>query len=130
MTLLLTFFYRHLPYVVEQGHLYIAQPPLFKITAGKNVWYAYSDMERDTLLQVHKAEIKGIPNIQRYKGLGEMNPEQLWDTTMNPHNRIIRQINVADITQADQVFTTLMGEEVSARKRFIQTHAKSATLDI
>jgi DNA gyrase subunit B len=130
MTLLLTFFYRHLPYVVEHGHLYIAQPPLFKISAGKNIWYAYSDEERATLLQEHKTEIKGTPNIQRYKGLGEMNPEQLWDTTMNPQNRIIRQVNVADVSQADQVFTTLMGEEVSARKRFIQTHAKSATLDI
>jgi len=130
MTLLLTFFYRHLPYVAEHGHLYIAQPPLFKITAGKNVWYAYSDQERDAILEDHQADIKGVPTIQRYKGLGEMNPEQLWDTTMNPQNRVIRQVNVADITQADQIFTTLMGEEVSARKRFIQTHAKSATLDI
>jgi len=130
MTLLLTFFYRHLPYVVEHGHLYIAQPPLYKISTGKNIWYAYSDTERDTILTTHKTEIKGTPNIQRYKGLGEMNPEQLWDTTMNPQNRIIRQVNVADVSQADQVFTTLMGEEVSARKRFIQTHAKSATLDI
>jgi len=130
MTLLLTFFYRHLPYVAEHGHLYIAQPPLFKITAGKNVWYAYSDQERDAILKDHQADIKGVPTIQRYKGLGEMNPEQLWDTTMNPQNRVIRQVNVADITQADQIFTTLMGEEVSARKRFIQTHAKSATLDI
>jgi len=130
MTLLLTFFYRHLPYVVEHGHLFIAQPPLFKITAGKNVWYAYSDLERDAILKDHQADIKGIPTIQRYKGLGEMNPEQLWDTTMNPQNRVIRQINVADITEADQIFTTLMGEEVSSRKRFIQTHAKSATLDI
>ncbi|HCM82704.1 MAG: gyrase subunit B protein [Candidatus Gottesmanbacteria bacterium GW2011_GWA2_44_17] len=130
MTLLLTFFYRHVPYVVEHGHLYIAQPPLYKITAGKNTWYAYSDLERDDLLKAHKQDMKGIPNIQRYKGLGEMNPEQLWDTTMNPQNRIIRQVTVADTAIADQVFTTLMGEEVASRKRFIQTHAKSATLDI
>ena len=130
MTLLLTFFYRHVPYVVEHGHLYIAQPPLYKITAGKNTWYAYSDGQRDDLLKAHKQDMKGIPNIQRYKGLGEMNPEQLWDTTMNPQNRIIRQVTVADTAIADQVFTTLMGEEVASRKRFIQTHAKSATLDI
>jgi len=130
MTLLLTFFYRHVPYVVEHGHLFVAQPPLFKITSGKNIWYAYSDTERDTILEDHKKDIKGVFNIQRYKGLGEMNPEQLWDTTMNPENRIIRQVTVADSAAADQVFTMLMGEEVAARKRLIQTHAKSATLDI
>lgn len=130
MTLLLTFFYRHLPYVIEKGHLYVAQPPLFKIVSGKNAWYAYSDSERDALLKEHKADIKGTPTIQRYKGLGEMNPEQLWETTMNPENRILRQVQVEDAGAADQVFTMLMGEEVPLRKRFIQTHAKSATLDI
>jgi len=130
MTLLLTFFYRHLPYVVDHGHLYVAQPPLYKITSGKNNWYAYSDLERDAILKNHSADIKGTPNIQRYKGLGEMNPEQLWDTTMNPQNRILRQVTVGDTALADQVFTTLMGEEVLSRKRFIQTHAKSATLDV
>jgi len=130
MTLLLTFFYRHLPYIIEHGHLYVAQPPLYKISAGRNIWYAYSDEERDTLIKTHQSEMKGTPNIQRYKGLGEMNPEQLWETTMNPQNRIIRQVTIADTAQADQTFTMLMGEEVSSRKRFIQTHAKSATLDI
>jgi len=130
MTLLLTFFYRHLPYVIENGHLYSAQPPLYKIVSGKNAWYAYSDEERDSVLKEHKSEIKGAPTIQRYKGLGEMNPEQLWETTMNPSNRILRQIRIDDAAAADQVFTMLMGEEVSSRKRFIQTHAKSATLDI
>lgn len=130
MTLLLTFFFRHLPYIVEKGHLYIAQPPLYKISFGKNSFYAYSDQERDALVKEHGKNVKSSPNIQRYKGLGEMNPEQLWETTMNPKNRIMRQVSIADASHADQVFSMLMGNEVPPRKRFIQTHAKSATLDI
>jgi len=130
LTLLLTFFFRHLPYVVEKGHLYIAQPPLFKITIGKLSFYAYSDQERDNIVKEHAKELKGLPNIQRYKGLGEMNPEQLWETTMNPSNRVMRQVMIVDAAAADGVFSMLMGDEVPPRKRFIQTHAKSATLDI
>jgi DNA gyrase subunit B len=130
MTLLLTFFYRHLPYIIEKGHLYIAQPPLFKITWGKQSFYAYSDDERDTIVKTHAKEFKGAPSIQRYKGLGEMNPEQLWETTMNPANRVMRQVTIVDAAAVDGVFSMLMGDEVPPRKRFIQTHAKSATLDI
>jgi len=130
MTLLLTFFFRHLPYVIEKGHLYIAQPPLYKISSGKQLLYAYSDEERDKILKENFSDLKNAPSIQRYKGLGEMNPEQLWETTMNPKNRVMRQVNLADGPAADAVFAMLMGNEVPPRKRFIQTHAKSATLDI
>jgi len=130
MTLLLTFFYRHLPIVLERGNLFVAQPPLYKLTIAKQIYYAYSDDERDAIIKEKGGSVRGQIAIQRYKGLGEMNPEQLWETTMNPANRIIRQISVVDAAQADQVFTMLMGEEVSSRKRFIQTNAKTATLDI
>ncbi|TSC53582.1 MAG: DNA gyrase subunit B [Microgenomates group bacterium LiPW_16] len=127
-TLLLTFFYRHLPYIIQNGHLYIAQPPLYKIQIGKQVFYAYQDEEKERILKEHKAGSSF--SIQRYKGLGEMNPEQLWETTMNPQVRILKQITIKDAAHADQIFTMLMGEEVPPRKRFIQTHAKTATLDI
>ncbi len=130
MTLLLTFFYRHLPYIVEKGHLYVSQPPLYKVSSGKSVSYAYSDDEKDHIVADLAKTNKTIPAIQRYKGLGEMNPDQLWETTMNPANRVLRQITTADVAAADRVFSMLMGDEVPPRKRFIQTHAKSATLDI
>ena len=127
-TLLLTFFFRYLPQIIEKGYLYIAQPPLYKITPGREVYYAYSDEEKDNIVKL-KANGKAV-SIQRYKGLGEMNPEQLWETTMNPQTRIMKKVNIEDATEADQVFSMLMGNEVPPRKRFIQTHAKLATLDI
>lgn len=124
-TLLLTFFYRHLRPIIDGGYLYIAQPPLYKIQAGKDVFYAYSDEEKDNITKPIKKY-----TMQRYKGLGEMNPKQLWDTTMNPENRILKKVGVEDAEKADQVFTMLMGTEIPPRKRFIQTHSKTATLDI
>lgn len=127
-TLILTFFYRHLPDIIKNGYLYVAMPPLFKVQKGKDIRYAYNDAEKDAMVK----EMKGTGNvsIQRYKGLGEMNPEQLWETTMNPTNRVLKQINIHDAEEADEVFTMLMGDEVPPRKHFIQTNAIYATLDI
>lgn len=127
-TLLLTFFFRYLPAVIERGYLYIAQPPLYKIQSRHEISYAYNDEEKERLLK--EKFVNQNVSIQRYKGLGEMNPEQLWDTTMNPANRVIKQVTIENAAEADQIFSMLMGEEVPPRKRFIQTHAKLATLDI
>ena len=127
-TLLLTFFFRYLPQIIERGYLYIAQPPLYKITSGKELYYAYSDEEKDQTLKIKTNGRSST--IQRYKGLGEMNPEQLWETTMNPTSRTMKKVNIEDAAEADRVFSMLMGNEVPPRKRFIQTHAKMATLDI
>lgn len=126
-TLLLTFFYRHLRPVIEKGYLYVALPPLYKISRGKQVDYVYTEEEKNDFLK-KLGEVK--VDLQRYKGLGEMNPQQLWTTTMDPKQRILKQIAIQNANQADGVFSTLMGKEVPPRKRFIQTHAKMATLDI
>lgn len=158
-TLLLTLFYRHFPKVIDGGFLYIAQPPLYKISKGKEVRYAYIEEEKagvlkelgvdekdvaDKSLEQDEAPLEGEENeeddtkgkrsakvnIQRYKGLGEMNPEELWETSMNPDNRVLKQVTVDDIADANLVFDTLMGTDVSARKAFIQANAKLAQLDI
>ncbi len=127
-TLLLTFFFRYMTPLIQNGHLYIAQPPLYRIQHKKKVRYAYSDAERDTLVD----ELDGDKfAIQRYKGLGEMNPDQLWETTMNPDNRILLQVQIEDQATADHTFDMLMGSSVPPRKRFIQTHARNVrNLDI
>src|SRR6266581_1406417 len=130
-TLLLTFFYRHMTQLITDGHLYIAQPPLFHIKMGKQVRYVYTDEERDTLVAEYGAAHNGKePEVGRYKGLGEMNPDTLWDTTMDPAKRTILQVSVEEAVKADEVFTMLMGDEVAPRKRFIESHARNANLDV
>lgn len=130
-TLGLTFFFRHLPQLVEQGYLYIAMPPLFKITSGKVDQYVYAEEERDAVIaKIIQENPNATIGTQRYKGLGEMNPEQLWDTTMNPKTRIIKQVTIDDARQADLMFSTLMGDDVVPRKKFIQANAQLASLDV
>jgi len=159
-TLLLTLFYRYYLPIIEHGYLYIAQPPLYRIQKGKNVRYAYSDSEKDKILkemekmaveskaskakekmeeepaenqkgvQAADEKIRGV-NIQRYKGLGEMNASQLWETTMDPAVRVLRQVHVGDAAESSKTFEILMGDEVAPRKLFIQTHARAVqNLDV
>ena len=124
-TLMLTFFFRYMRPLIEQGHVYVAQPPLFKVQKGNTIKYAYNDAEMAILSQ----EMPGA-KVNRYKGLGEMNPEQLWETTMNPDNRVIVQITIEDAEKADEAFTILMGDQVEPRRRFIETNAQYAKLDV
>ncbi len=129
-TLLLTFFFRHMRPAVDGGYVYLATPPLYKIAHAKVEKYVYSDEEKDKYLAVLEKAVREKVNIQRYKGLGEMNAEQLWETTMNPITRILKQVKVEDAAAADETFSVLMGEEVAPRKKFIQTHSKLANLDV
>jgi DNA gyrase subunit B len=127
-TLLLTFFFRNMPELINNGHLYIAQPPLYRIAQGKTVTYVWSDAE---LEEHRKANKNKSLNVQRFKGLGEMNAEQLWDTTMNPETRTLLKVNVQDLVDADSIFNDLMGDDVAPRRRFIQAHASQVkNLDV
>jgi len=124
-TLILTFFFRYMREMVEQGYIYIATPPLYLVKKGQKREYAWDDNQRDLIAQ----KLGGSVNIQRYKGLGEMNADQLWDTTMNPEFRTLRQITIESMTEADRVFSMLMGDEVPPRREFIEKNAKYANID-
>ena len=128
-TLLLTFFYRYMTPLIEGGYVYAAKPPLFMTKRNKEVYYTYSEREQDRLMETLSKK-GGKPLIQRYKGLGEMDFHQLWETTMDYNNRTLVQITLEDATAADEIFTVLMGDKVPPRKRFIEENAKYAEIDI
>lgn len=129
-TLVLTFLYRHMPELIKEGYVYVAQSPLFRAKIGKEKFYLVDEDARKKFIKELEKEGKDVPDISRFKGLGEMNPEELWETTMNPETRVLKKIIIEDAEDADNTFEMLMGTEVPPRRRFIQTHAKAANLDV
>jgi len=129
-TLNLTFIYRYMKEMIEQGYVYIAQPPLYLVKRGKEQAYAYNEEQRKGLVEKLGAGKEDSVTIQRYKGLGEMNAEQLWETTMNPATRTLKRVTIESAAESDRIFSMLMGDEVAPRREFIESHAKYAKLDI
>ncbi|MGB1033108.1 MAG: toprim domain-containing protein, partial [Flavobacteriales bacterium] len=130
-TLILTFFFRHMKELIENGYIYIATPPLYQVKKGSKSHYAWNDDQRDSFIQQIKGSgTESSVGVQRYKGLGEMNAEQLWETTMNPEERTLRRVTIENATECDHIFSMLMGDEVPPRRAFIEANAKYANIDI
>lgn len=129
-TLILTFIYRYMKELVDQGYVYIAQPPLYLVKKGSHQAYAWNEVQRKSYIEKFANGKEDSVNVQRYKGLGEMNAEQLWETTMNPETRTLKLVTIESAAEADRVFSMLMGDEVAPRREFIESHARYAKLDI